>query len=88
MQLVWCFSVGFGTQLVEVENAIFHRSAISHFPFKLFHGQSYNIIHNPKCKITLFEDRSILESALQLKVSFSLAVLPSQISTVGDIVHE
>ena len=53
------------------KNATFHRCALSHFPFKLFYGQSHDIFHNPKCKITLFENRSILESTLRLKVSFS-----------------
>ena len=35
--------------------------------------------------MTLFEDRSILESALWLNVSFSLVVLPCQISNLSDI---
>ena len=61
------------------KNAIFPRSALSNFPFELFYGKSYSIFHNPKCKMTLFENSSILESALQPKVSFSLAVLPCQI---------
>ena len=58
------------------KNTIFHRSALSHFPFKLLYSQSYKIFHNLKCKMTLFEDHSILESALRLKVSSSLVVLP------------
>ena len=45
-------------------------------------NNGYNIFHNPKCKMTLFANRSILESALQLKVSFSLF----QISNLGNIV--